>query len=482
MTPSLTTKPQDLAAAAGSPSALSVRWALAGLALATALSSLGASIAHVALPTLMQVFAVNFSTVQWVVLAYLLASTALIVGAGRLGDMLGRRRLLLAGIGLFVAGSLGGGLAPTLGWVIAARALQGLGAAIMLALSMALVGDIASSGRTGAAIGLLGTMSALGTALGPSLGGLLLSGFGWRSLFLVNVPLGLLAAGLLQRHLSADRPISPSARKAFDGTGTLLLALTLASYALAVTWGRGSWSMRNLSLLLTALAAAGLFVFVVQRTAAPLIPLATFRDRRLRASLAMNALVATVMMTTLVVGPFYLARTVGLSPFGVGLALSVGPVVAALTGVPAGRLTDRWGSGYLIAVGLAAMAAGCGLLLVLPTALGLPGYLGPIILITAGYGFFQTANNTAVMTGVSPERRGVVSGLLNLSRNFGLITGASVMGAVFAWVAGTAEFATASPEAVAGSMRVTFGAAGLLILVALALRSADLSSVQFGAQ
>ena len=144
-----------------------------------------------ALPTLAQAFGASFQDVQWVVLAYLLAITTLIVSVGRLGDIIGRRRLLLAGICLFTAASRLCGIAPTLWLLIAARAVQGLGAAVMLALTMAFVGETVPKERTGSAMGLLGTMSAIGTALGPSLGGVLIAGFGWRAIFLVNVPLGL---------------------------------------------------------------------------------------------------------------------------------------------------------------------------------------------------------------------------------------------------------------------------------------------------
>ncbi|HRH95450.1 MAG TPA: MFS transporter, partial [Prosthecobacter sp.] len=140
------------------------------------LSSLGTSIANVALPTLAQTFSASFQEVQWIVLAYLLAVTTLIVSVGRLGDILGRRRLLLSGIFLLTAASVLCGFASTLWLLTAARAVQGLGAAIMMALTMAFVGDTVPKARTGSAMGLLGTMSAVGTALGPSLGGVLIAG------------------------------------------------------------------------------------------------------------------------------------------------------------------------------------------------------------------------------------------------------------------------------------------------------------------
>ncbi len=433
------------------------------------LSSLGTSIANVGLPTLAQAFNASFQEVQWVVLAYLLAITALIVSVGRLGDITGRRRLLLAGIFLFTVASVVCGVAPTLRLLIAARAAQGLGAAIMMALTMAFVGETVPKAKTGSAMGLLGTMSAIGTALGPSLGGVLIAGLGWRAIFLVNVPLGILTFLLAYRYLPVDRRGPKADRAGFDNVGTLLLALTLAAYALAMTMGRGSFGPLNMALLLAAVFGAGLFVLAESRAASPLIRLAMFHAPVLSASLAMSALVSTVMMATLVVGPFYLSRALGLDAALVGLVLSVGPLAAALTGVPAGRIADRFGAQRMTIVGLIGIAAGSFMLSMLPATLGIPGYIAPIVVITVGYALFQTANNTAVMADISPDQRGVISGMLNLSRNLGLITGASVMGAVFALASATADITTAGPEAVATGMRITFAVAAMLIVVALVI-------------
>ncbi|MCB1209319.1 MAG: MFS transporter, partial [Verrucomicrobiales bacterium] len=165
------------------------------------LSSLGTSSANVALPTLAQVFNATFQEVQWIVLAYLLAITTLIVSVGRLGDITGRRLLLLTGLSIFTVASVICGTAPTLWLLIAARMVQGLGAAIMMALTMALVGQTVPKEKIGSAMGLLGTMSAVGTALGPSLGGVLIDGVGWRAIFFINGPLGVLALLTAHRHL-----------------------------------------------------------------------------------------------------------------------------------------------------------------------------------------------------------------------------------------------------------------------------------------
>jgi MFS family permease len=338
----------------------------------------------------------------------------------------------------------------------------------MMALTMALVGETVPKAKTGSAMGLLGTMSAIGTALGPSLGGVLIAGSGWPALFLINVPLGILTLLLAYRCLPSDRQ-GPRTGSGFDTVGTLLLALTLAAYALAVTVGRGSFGPLNMALLLAAACGVGLFVLAETRAASPLIRLAMFRDPVLGAGFAMSTLVTTVVMATLVVGPFYLSGALGLAAAGVGLVMSSGPIVAALVGVPAGRLVDRFGAQRTSIGGLVAMAGGCSVLSLLPTTLGVAGYIAPLVVITGGYALFQAANNTAVMTTIGPDQRGVVSGLLNLSRNIGLITGASVMGAVFAFASATADITRAHPEDVAGGMRTTFAVAAVLIVAALAI-------------
>jgi EmrB/QacA subfamily drug resistance transporter len=433
------------------------------------LSSLGTSIAIVALPTLAQEFTASFQAVQWVILAYLLAITILIVSVGRLGDVMGHRRVLLAGIFLFTAASMLCGVAPTLWMLIAARAAQGLGGAILMALTMALVRETVPAARTGSAMGLLGTMSAIGTALGPSLGGVLIAGPGWRAIFLIMVPLGILNFLVARHHLPVDGQQAKIDRNSFDRLGTLLLGLTLAAYALAVTVGRGRFDWLNMALLSAAVLGVCLFVLAEARVPSPLIRLGAFRNAVLSASLAMNALVSTVMMTTLVVGPFYLASALGLNAALVGIVMSIGPIISALSGVPAGRIVDRLGAPFMVIVGLIAMSAGSVALSMLPAIWGLAGYIAALTVLTPGYQLFLAANNTAVMMDVHPDQRGVVSGMLSLSRNLGLITGASVMGAVFAFASASTDITTASPEAVATGMRITFAVVAVLIVVAVAV-------------
>ena len=455
------------------PRRTSSRLAMASLALSIVLASLGVSIPYVALPTLTEAFGVSFQAVQWVVIAYLLAITTLVVGIGRLGDIMGHRRVLLAGIIIFTIASIVCAAAPAFWVLIAGRAMQGVGAAALMALTLALVRQTVPKEATGRAIGLLGTMSAIGTALGPTLGGMLTAGPGWRAIFLILVPLGILNLFLALRALPALGPATERDSGPFDALGTLLLGLCVGAYALALTVGGRDFGRLNLAVLLGAVVVGSLFVFAQSRVRSPLIQLAALRDAGLSSGLAINVLTSTVIMATLVVGPFYLSRALGLGEVLVGLVVSTGPVVAALSGIPAGRLVDHFGIPIVLVAGLVQVAAGSVALALLPVTLGIAAYVAAIAVLTSGYQLFLAANNTAVMTEVREDQRGVISGMLTLSRNLGLTTGASLMGAAFAFAAGTTDMRMAPPDAVAFGMRMTFAFAAALVVFALLIALAS---------
>ena len=451
------------------------RWTLAALSLVMLMPSLDTGIANAGLPILAQAFAASFEQTQWIVVAYLLSVTTLIVSVGRFGDIVGRRKLLLNAITVFTLASAACGLAPSLSWLLAARAAQGVGAAGMMVLAIALARDSVATERTGRSMGRLGAMSAIGTALGPSLGGVLMTSLGWRSIFLINVPVGFLAYQLVRRHVATDPLDAFSRRHSLDIAGTVLLAITLGAYALSATVT--PFAAANAILLLVSAFAGSAFYAVERRAPFPLLRVSGIRDRAFSNGLMMSALVSTVMMTTLVVGPFYLSRVFELDAMAAGLVLSAGPIVAAMAGPPAGRLVDTLGAQRVTAGGLMGIAAGAIALVIVPSTLGVPGYVAPIALMTAGYAAFQAANNTAIMAGVAADQRGAVAGLLSLSRNLGLMTGAAVMPAVFASSLGPNAPATAPPEAIVDGMRITFTIGAAMIggaLVAASHRVAGL--------
>lgn len=379
------------------------------LALTLLLASLGTSILNVALPALVTAFSVPFAQIQGVVVAYLLGLTGTVVIAGRLGDRFGMRRMLTAGLTLFGAASLLCGLAGDLPLLLFARLLQGSGAAFMVTLPMAMMREQSGSDRLGRAMGLLGTVSALGTALGPSLGGVLLSSGGWRGIFWLLLPL-------------------------------TALALLLVRLALPVESGRSRPAEVGMR--------AGM-------------------HRKMIPTLGVNLLVSAVTMTTLIVGPFYLTGTLGMQDTKTGLIMAVGPVVSILSGIPAGRLVDALGARrmMLLATGSLLLAASGG-------SGGLAGYLFPLTLLTPGYQLWQAANNSATLADAAGDRRGTLAGLLGLSRNLGLIAGASGMGALFAFSVGATDLAAADPSSIATGMRLTFLVAGLILLVAIGITRA----------
>lgn len=443
---------------------------LAALAGSILLASLGVSIATVALPTLARVFSASVQQVQWVVLAYLLAVTAAIVVAGRMGDLYGNRRVLVAGLVLFTLASAACALAPELGWLIAARVVQGLGAAILMSLPMSIAKGLVVKERIGTAMGLLGTMSAIGTAMGPSLGGVLIGALGWRAAF---VSLMLCGAGMLALALSGIPKTKASGVVAdrMDWAGSVWLSIVLLCFALSATGSRAGMAIQPWMLL--ALAAVAFLAFVrIELTAAhPLVPVALLRGRAVATSLAMNLLVGAVMMSTLVVGPFFLSFGLGLSEAETGMAMAVGPIAAALSGVPAGRVTDRFGTRRTLLGGLLLATGGLCCFAVLPTLINVPGYVMALVLITPGFQLFLAANNTAVMVDAADEHRGLLSGLLGLSRNLGFMTGASVLPLVFAFLLGGHGLTGSSTQAIGKAFSITFlSAAGLCVLaIVLAL-------------
>lgn len=378
------------------------------LGLSILLASLGTSIVNIALPTLAEVFLLPFIQVQAVVIGYLISLTITVVIVGRLGDRYGCKSMLIVGLVIFSLASLLCSVAPSLWILVAARSFQGIGASFLMTLAMALTRQTVSKSQLGRAMGMLGTISALGTALGPVLGGLLITLSGWQSIF--------------------------------------GLQFILASIAIILAW-----------------------VLLPNDCIRKQIPtLSSWQpDQNITPNLLINLMVAAVMMTTLVIGPFYLSLGLSLNQMQVGLIMGIGPVVAILSGIPSGRLVDRWGSRYIVAIGLIFLIIGSFMLAIVPKLMGLSGYIFPIIILTLGYQLFQAANNTMTLADVPKARQGMVSGLLSLSRNMGLIIGASVMGAIFSFGVGTIQFNQATALAIIDGMQFTFLCAGALMIVGL---------------
>ncbi|MBL0884968.1 MFS transporter [Myceligenerans indicum] len=453
---------------------ISTRSRLAGLVLCVLSASIGTSAANVALPEIAAAFGGSFARAQWVVVVYLLAMTAASVAVGSLGDVLGRARLLAAGAVVFTVAAVVCAAAPSFEVLVAARAVQGAGAAVMLALPLALLRDTVAEERTGRVMGLLGTASALGTAAGPVLGGLAAGAWGWPAVFAMMVPFGI--ASLILGGVRSIDAARPGSRPRFDLAGALVLTAAVALYSLAVTGlGRPDGGPATAALFGASAVGVVVLVLIERRAAHPVLPLRLLLSRTMSASALANLVVGAVMMSTLVVGPFYLSGALGLTPAGIGLVMATGPIASIVSGVVAGRLVDRHGPRRVVAGGLATMIASALVLASLPGWIGLAGYVAGVVALAPGYQLFLAGNNTRTMTAVGAERRGTASGLLSVSRNVGLITGTTAMGALFTAVAGSPVTGASTPDLTA-AMATTFVVAagilaGALLVVSLPDRS-----------
>ena len=405
------------------------RLVLPALALTTAVSALGLSIANVALPAVSAQFAIPMTTVQWATLSYLLTMTISVVLVGRLSDQFGRSIVLSLGVGLFLAGSVLAAVAPGFGVLVLARAVQGIGAAAMAALPMAVLREVIPQERTGRAMGILGSSMAAGMALGPAAGGFLVSLFGWRGVFAV---LSLLAVGvyLLIRLALPAQTAAPGTSRRFDVSGATALVATLAVFSIALTLRPGGWG-GAVALLALAAGLAALFVAIELRADQPLVDIRVIRAAGLVPSFVVAFLAAYVMMTFTVVPPFYLTRSLGLSDAWMGVALAVGPLAAIAAGIPAGRFVDRTDARRVAALGLGLMTVAAVAFVTLPAALGLAGFIVAALLLTPGNQLFMAGNNTATMTRAGAGQQGVVSGLLNLARNLGFTAGTGTAALLF---------------------------------------------------
>lgn len=382
------------------------------LFVSTLLGAFGTSAANVLLPVLAERYSASFVQIQAVVIAYLLGLTLAAVRAGRYGDRFGLRRVHLAGLALFAGASLLCAVAPNLLVLILARLLQGAGAACVMTLALALARQCLPPAALGNALGILGSASAVGTAGGPVIGGLLEPLGGWRAVFLLQLVLALGTLVLASHGL--PRGVPPDAHS-----------------PRASTAGAPQWS---------------------------LLPSLTF-----------NLVVALAMMATLVVGPFYLTLGLGASTAMTGLVMAVGPCLSILCGIPAGRSVDRWGSIRVRLLGLLMLTLGAALLALLPPWLGIAGYILGIVILTPGYQLFQAANNAYLLEQAAPERRGTLAGLLNLSRNLGLLVGACLVSALFTVTAGADSLSRLTAQSLATGLQSVFVSLAALLVSILAL-------------
>jgi len=449
--------------------------AMLGVNLMVFMATLDMSIVNVALPTLTESLHTDFATIQWVILSYVLVIASLLLLISRLGDMRDKKRIFFTGLVLFVIASLCCGLAPSVSWLIGFRALQGIGAAMSQSLGMAIVTQIAPPSSRGRALGFIGGTVAMGLMIGPPLGGVLIGLAGWRSMFLLNVPVGLLAMYVVRRHMPSLPPVRQGEQ--FDLPGAALACLTLASYCLGMTFMQHHGLSDPLALGLLGLSVAGLaaFVAVERRSPAPMLDLSLFANPLISLPLAISALVFITGASGFIM-PFFLQSGQGHTVTEVGLLLMILPASMALTAPISGALADRYGARGISLLGLIVLFGGCLALGTLTEHTPWWGYLLRSMPVGLGIGIFQAPNNSTIMGQMPPHRLGVGSGLANYARVFGQSTGLPLVATIFSGlvvasgtVASHADFTKAPPAALAAGVAGVYHALAGLLAAAIAM-------------
>ena len=428
------------------------------------MGQLDASIVTLAFPTLRHDFAAPLADVQWVGQAYLLTLIALLTAVGRYADMIGRKLLYTYGFVIFILGSALCGLAPSLGALIAFRVFQGVGAAMLQANSVAIITRAVPASRLGRAIGIQGAAQALGLALGPAVGGALISLGGWRLIFLVNVPMGVIGTVLAWFLLPRSRELAARAR--FDWAGLAIFLPATCAMLLAVSYGdRYGWGspliMGSFGVAAVLLAA---FTIRERLASAPMLDFALFRRVAFSAGIASGLLSYLVMFGILTVVPFYLEIARHLPPSSAGLELLVVPLGLGLVAPLAGRMADRVGARPFTAGGMAVAAAMLAVSVLTDTHADV--FLLVLAVAGLGLGAFTPPNNAAIMGAAPPHQSGMASGILNMTRGLGTSLGLALAGLMYTIGAGAGEAtpagATAGYRDAALFLAVVSAAAGII--------------------
>ena len=396
------------------------------------MGTIDGSIVNVALPSLTTDLHTKFYVVQWAVLSFLMGLTILLLMAGRLGDMIGKKRVFTLGLIVFVLASALCGLAPGIYWLIAFRFLQAVGSAMIVSLGVAIVTETWPRTEHGKAIGISAGLISLGAAAGPALGGFILHVLSWRWIFFVNIPVGLLSLVFVRIYVPELRPKEQTEK--YDIGGALAIGVTMLSFVLAMTFTQthGLFSGPVLGLLATFAVALGTFIWIESHAQHPMLDLSLFSNPGFGLSLLTGFATFVCISGILLIFPFYLQLVKRFDQQHIGLIMSVVPISLVILGPISGTLADRLGTRPVSLVGLATVFASyilMGRITALTTAAG-------FILLTLpngmGMAIFQSPNNAAIMASAPRRRLGVANGMLSMSRTLGQLTGVSLMGAFFA--------------------------------------------------
>lgn len=405
------------------------KWTVLGIvAVGTLMSTLDASIVSVAMPTLTAVFHTNIGTSQWFMLAYTSTVTVLLLISGKLGDIVGRRLIYALGIAIFTLGSAACAASTSAGILIATRAIQAVGASMMMAVGPALVTAVFPGDQRGQSLGLIGSSVALGLLAGPLAGGVIIQHLSWRWMFLINVPVGLALLVAISRLHTEES----NTRRGIDLVGGVLFALSISFLLAGLTYGqlKGWNSPATFALFVAAGVCAVVFIIVEQSVTDPLLRLTLFRNR----DFALGALTgwanyaATSPIPVFI--PFYLQNVLGYDAQHVGLVLACSPLTVALIAPLAGTASDRIGSRPLTVMGLGLVSIGLLSLRGLNASSSLADVVFRIVLTSLGSAIFVSPNSSAVMGSVPRDDLGTAAGIVALVRNLGMVCGVGAAGSV----------------------------------------------------
>jgi EmrB/QacA subfamily drug resistance transporter len=461
------------------------RWiALGLLCVAQFVVVLDASIVNVALPTIGKALNFTEDSLPWVLNAYVLTFGGFLLLGGRLADLLGRRRLFMGGLVLFALASLAGGFASTSGQLIAARAVQGLGAAI---LSPAALSIVATTFKDGAernkALGIWGAVAGSAGAAGVLLGGVLTEGLGWEWVLWVNVPIGIIAAALAPMLIAETR--SEDETRHFDIAGAVTITLGLSAFVFglldAETAGWGS--AQTIGTIAASLILLGAFVAIEQRSRAPLVPFSIFRVRTVTGANVVGILVGASLFSMFYFISLYMQQVLGYSPIKAGLSylpLAISIILSA--GIASGLVT-KVGFKPILATGMALIALG----LLWFTQISVDGtflgdILGPSLLAAVGLGFAFVPVTIAAVSGIEDREQGLASGLINTSQQVGGALGLAILAAVANAIIGDSSSPAKLVEGFQAAFAVgaAFAAIGLIATLYLIRTSDSRAHVELG--
>ncbi len=410
-------------------------WVLATVGFGVFMATLDASIVNISLPSVMVYFQTTLTVAEWFILVYLLVITALLLPFGRLADILGRKKVFSSGLVLFSLGSALCSLSQSPAQLILFRAVQAIGAAMIMATGFAIITSVFPPKERGRALGIQGTVVAAGFTVGPALGGFLISALGWRSVFYVNVPIGIIGALMCQRILE-EKTVSPlpGEKRSFDFAGAALVAIALTALLMGMTTGQeGDWGQ---PLVVGELIVAAICLTLIPiweaRSAEPLISLSMFRNRLFSLGNLAGFLSFLGISANAFLMPLFLQLAMGFTPLHTGLLMTPTALAIAVVAPLSGWLSDRIGPRILTSLGLAVSAATLVWISMLSPQASYQTVLTSLVLLGIGQGLFQSPNNSSVMSSAPRESLGVAGGFLALMRNMGQAMGLALAGTIVA--------------------------------------------------